>query len=102
VGPAEKGEAESAVAAAKAAIESNNPDNIKQAGERLSQAAMKIGEAVYKAEQAAGGGAGPQAGPGPQGGPSGGASGGAGPAQGDGRKGDGPIIDAEVVDEKKS
>ena len=66
VGPAEKGEAETAVAAAKAAIESNNPDNIKQAGERLSQAAMKIGEAVYKAEQASGGGAGPQPGPGPQ------------------------------------
>ncbi|MEA2740620.1 MAG: molecular chaperone DnaK, partial [Acetobacteraceae bacterium] len=41
---------------------------LKQASERLSQAAMKIGEAMYKAEAAGqqpppGGGAGPQSGP---------------------------------------
>ncbi len=52
VGPAEKNEAESAVAAAKTAIEGDDPEALKAATERLSQAAMKIGEAMYKAEQA--------------------------------------------------
>ena len=91
----EKGEAESALAAARSAMESNDPAALKQSTERLSQAAMKIGEAMYKAqaaEQAAGataqaGAAGPGAGPG--------ASGGANP--------DEKVVDAEFeeVDEKK-
>ncbi|HUN39637.1 MAG TPA: molecular chaperone DnaK [Acetobacteraceae bacterium] len=91
----EKGEAESALAAARSAMESNDPAALKQATERLSQAAMKVGEAMYKAqaaEQAAGataqaGAAGPGAGPG--------ASGGANP--------DEKVVDAEFeeVDEKK-
>ena len=53
--PQDKGEAESAVAAAKAAMEGGDAAAMKQASERLTQAAMKIGEAVYKAqsEQAA-------------------------------------------------
>ena len=63
----EKGEAEAALAAARSAMESNDPTALKQSTERLSQAAMKIGEAMYKAQaadQAAGataqaGGAGP-------------------------------------------
>ncbi len=68
VGPAERGEAESAVSAAKSAIEGDDPEALKQATERLSQAAMKIGEAMYKAEQAgaAGGGADAGAAPGAQ------------------------------------
>ena len=61
----DKGEAEAAVAAARSAIETNDAEAIKKAGERLSQAAMKIGETVYKAEQAAGAAAGAGAGPGP-------------------------------------
>jgi molecular chaperone DnaK len=91
----EKGEAESALAAARSAMESNDPAALKQATERLSQAAMKIGEAMYKAQaadQAAGatgqaGAAGPGAGPG--------TSGGANP--------DEKVVDAEFeeVDEKK-
>src|SRR5579872_991953 len=48
----EKGEAESAVAAARSAMEGTDSEALKQATERLSQAAMKIGEAMYKTQQA--------------------------------------------------
>jgi molecular chaperone DnaK len=69
IGAQEKGEAEAAVAAARSALEGNDEAGIKQAGERLSQAAMKLGEAMYKAQSAGAqsaeqAGAGPQAGPG--------------------------------------
>ena len=47
-----KAEAEAAVAAAKTALEGQDADAIKQAGERLTQVAMKIGEAMYKAQAA--------------------------------------------------
>jgi molecular chaperone DnaK len=67
LGAQEKGEAESAIAAARSALEGTDAEAVKQATERLSQAAMKIGEAMYKAEAAAGQqpppGAGPGAGP---------------------------------------
>ena len=66
LGAQEKGEAESAIAAARSALEGSDTEAVKQASERLSQAAMKIGEAMYKAESAPppppGGGAGPQGG----------------------------------------
>jgi molecular chaperone DnaK len=52
VGAQEKGEAEAAVAAVKSAMEGTDVEALKSATERLSQAAMKIGEAMYKAEQA--------------------------------------------------
>src|SRR6201985_3109930 len=52
LGAQEKGEAEAAIAAAKSALEGSDLEAIKQATERLSQAAMKIGEAMYKAEAA--------------------------------------------------
>ena len=59
LGAQEKGEAEAAIAAAKSALEGTDAEALKQATERLSQAAMKIGEAMNKAEaeaaQAAGG-----------------------------------------------
>jgi molecular chaperone DnaK len=86
----EKGEAEAALAAARSAMEGNDPAALKQASERLSQAAMKIGEAMYKAQAEQGPGAGPQAG-----GPGAGPQGGAGP--------DEKVVDAEFeeVDEKK-
>ena len=48
----EKGEAEAAVAAARSAMEGTDSEALKQATERLSQAAMKIGEAMYKTQQA--------------------------------------------------
>jgi molecular chaperone DnaK len=98
IGAQEKGEAEAALNAARSAMESNDPAALKQSTERLSQAAMKIGEAMYKAqaaEQAAGAAA--QAGAAGDGGPhgpQGGATGG---------KPDEKVVDAEFeeVDEKK-
>ena len=90
IGAQEKGEAEAAVAAVKSAMEGSDTEALKQASDRLSQAAMKIGEAMYKAEaaQQQGGGDGPQGGPGA------GATGG---------KPDDKVVDAEFeeVDEKK-
>jgi molecular chaperone DnaK len=53
VPPAEKVEVESALAAARTAMEGQDADLIREASEKLSQAAMKMGEALYKAEQAA-------------------------------------------------
>ncbi len=63
LGAQEKGEAEAAVAAARSAMEGTDTEALKKASERLSQAAMKIGEVMYRAEQAgaAGAGAGPEA-----------------------------------------
>jgi molecular chaperone DnaK len=88
-----KGEAESAVADAKSALEGQDADAIRKAGERLSQSAMKVGEAMYKAQAA---GEQPDAGPGGAGGPSsqGGQGGGAGGER---------VVDAdfEEVDPKK-
>ena len=48
----DKGEAEAAIAAARSALEANDAAMLKQATERLSQAAMKIGEAMYKSQAA--------------------------------------------------
>ena len=48
----EKGEAEAAVAAARSAMEGTDTAALKQATERLSQSAMKLGEAMYKSQQA--------------------------------------------------
>ncbi|HTR18285.1 MAG TPA: molecular chaperone DnaK [Acetobacteraceae bacterium] len=52
---ADKGEAEAALAAARSAVEGDDVEALKQATERLSQAAMKIGEAMYKAQSQEGG-----------------------------------------------
>jgi molecular chaperone DnaK len=84
VGAQEKGEAEAAIAAANSALEGTDHAALKQASERLSQAAMKIGEAVYKAQAEA-----PQASPE------------AGPSAGG--KPDDKVVDAEFeeVDEQK-
>jgi molecular chaperone DnaK len=66
IGAQEKGEAEAAIAAVKSAMEGTDIEALKSAADRLSQAAMKIGEAMYKAEQAQtpppGGDSGPRAG----------------------------------------
>jgi molecular chaperone DnaK len=60
----DKGEAEAAVAAAKSALEGGDAEAVKAAGERLSQSAMKLGEAMYKAQaEAPQGAAEPEAGP---------------------------------------
>ncbi|WP_198377591.1 molecular chaperone DnaK [Neoroseomonas rubea] len=77
--PAEKADAEAAVAEARSAIEKQDAEAVTKASERLGQAAMKMGEALYKAQQAdkpAEGAAGP-GGPNP------------------GRGGDDKVVDAE-------
>ncbi|MDR3505597.1 MAG: molecular chaperone DnaK [Acidocella sp.] len=64
VAPADKAEAEAAIAEAKTALESGTAEAVKAAGEKLTQVAMKVGEALYKTEQAG-------AAPGAEAGPSG-------------------------------
>ncbi len=90
VAPADKAEAEAAIAAARTAADGTDAAALKSAIERLSQVAMKIGEAMYKAQQATGAPGGAGAGPEP---------GAAGPDPGAGEK----VVDAEFeeVDEKK-
>ncbi|HEY2070446.1 MAG TPA: molecular chaperone DnaK [Rhizomicrobium sp.] len=46
---------ENALASLKEAIKSDDPDEIKSKTEALAQASMKLGEAMYKAQQAEGG-----------------------------------------------
>ncbi len=48
-----KSEAEAAVTAAKSALEGDDADTLKQANDRLTQVAMKMGEAMYKAQSEA-------------------------------------------------
>ena len=50
---ADRAEAEAAQAAVRSAMEGEDAQALKTASERLSQAAMKIGEVMYKAEAAA-------------------------------------------------
>ena len=88
---AEKGEAEAAIADLKKAIEANEPEAIKAKAQSLSQIAMKLGEALYKAQGEAAGAEQP------------GAEAAAGGAQAGGKPDDG-IVDAdfeEVKDDKK-
>ncbi len=84
--PAEvKAEAEAAVADARKALEGDDAATLKAAGDRLTQTAMKVGEAMYKAEGAA-------------------AEAPAGSKPGDGKPGDN-VVDAEfedVSDHKKA
>jgi molecular chaperone DnaK len=96
---AEKSQIESDIAALKTALEGEDVEAIQAKTQALMQSSMKLGEAMYKANQAAGGGAAPggDAGPGP------GASAG-GPSDGGTAKGgDGKVVDAdfEEVDDKK-
>ncbi|BDG74862.1 molecular chaperone DnaK [Roseomonas fluvialis] len=79
VPPGEKTEVEEALSAARAAIEKQEVEAINAASERLGQAAMKMGEAIYKAsaEQK------------PEAGPAGGAPGGGSAPGGD------KVVDAE-------
>jgi molecular chaperone DnaK len=79
-----------AIQALKDVVGSDNTDEIKAKTEALGQVAMKLGEAMYKAQQEAGAG-GPQDGPG------------AGPGGGQHAGHDDKVVDAdfEEVDEKK-
>ena len=53
LGAAEKGEVEGALEAARTAREGSDAETMKQATDRLSAASMKIGEALYRAQQQA-------------------------------------------------
>ncbi|WP_458094787.1 molecular chaperone DnaK [Roseomonas sp. WA12] len=86
---ADRGEVEAALSAARSALEGDDADAMKTAGERLSAAGMKIGEAVYKAQsEAAQPGAEGEA----NGGPGAGAS---GPSN---ANPNGKVVDAEFED----
>ncbi len=90
MGAEDKAAVEHAVADLRQALEGQDAGEIKAKTDLLSQAAMKIGEAMYRSEQQAGG----------PGGPEGGAGGG-----GAGTGGDEGVVDAEfeeVDDDKKS
>ena len=53
---ATKASIETAIADLKAVLESGDPEQINQKAQALAQVAMKLGEAVYAAEQANAGG----------------------------------------------
>jgi molecular chaperone DnaK len=63
VGEAEKSAIESAVTELKSALEGEDAEAIVTKTNALTQASMKLGEAMYQASQAAGGGGGGEAGP---------------------------------------
>src|SRR5579875_3887987 len=52
IAAADKSEAEAAMSAVRSAMEGNDLATLKQATDRLSQVAMRIGEAMYRAQQA--------------------------------------------------
>jgi molecular chaperone DnaK len=54
VGQAERTEIENAIAAVKEAVKGDNPEDIQAKTQALAQASMKLGEAMYKAQQAQG------------------------------------------------
>ena len=86
---------QSAIQAVKDVMAGEDAEQIKAKTEALAQVAMKLGEAMYKAQQAGGGDAG--------GGPQGGAGPGAGASPGGGAGSD-KVVDAdfeEVDDQKK-
>jgi len=95
---AEKSNMESAINAVKEALKGGDASAIRSAGEKLNEAWQAVSAQLYKAAgekaRAARGQGQPGAGPEP------GAGGGQGKAGG--KEDEGPIIDAEVVDEKKS
>jgi molecular chaperone DnaK len=59
IGEPEKRAIEDAMAAVKEAVKTDNAEDIKAKTNALAQASMKLGEAMYKAAQAAGGEAAP-------------------------------------------
>jgi molecular chaperone DnaK len=104
----DKSKIEAAMNGVKEALKGTDTAAIKGASEKLNEAWQAASAELYKqAQQAQGGPGGAGAGPMPgTGGPGAGASGGAGPGAGGqgaqgGSKDEGPIIDAEVVDDNK-
>ncbi len=96
IAAADKSAAEQAIAELKTAMEGDDASAIEAKTQALAQISMKIGEAMYKAQQP-----GPDGGSGGgQGGPDGGQAGGTGGGAG---KADDKVVDAdfEEVDERK-
>jgi molecular chaperone DnaK len=91
---------EEAINAAKDALKGSDTEAIKSSVERLNEAMQAVASDLYKQAGEAGGQPGAGGGAGPDGGAGGDAGGGAGDKPGKDDK-DGPIIDAEVVDDKK-
>jgi molecular chaperone DnaK len=62
IAESDKSAINSALEAAKASIETENLEDIKSKTDALMQASMKLGEAMYKSQQAQGGAQGPEQG----------------------------------------
>jgi molecular chaperone DnaK len=90
----DKGKIESAINEVKEALKGGDPAAIKSASEKLNEAWQAVSAELYKAASAKAQ-AGKEGQPQPEGAPQGGGE------QAGGKKDEGPIIDAEVVDEKK-
>jgi molecular chaperone DnaK len=100
LGSADKAAIESAIEAAKKAIEGSNAAEIQRALDQLTAAQHKAAESLYR-QQGPGGPGGPGSG-GPGAGDGGGAGSGAAGGSTAGGHSTGDVIDAEVVDEGKS
>jgi molecular chaperone DnaK len=87
-----KSNLEKTIADAKEALKGNDSAAIKAASEKLNEAAQAVSTELYKAASEKARANQPGGKPGPEAG---------GPPPEDGKKDEGPIIDAEVVDEKK-
>ncbi len=68
IGAPEKDAIEKAIAATREAVKGEDADDITAKTQTLAQAAMKLGEAIYKSQASPGGEAGPGAAPGGEGG----------------------------------
>jgi len=98
---ADKSKIEEAIKEVKEALKTGDATGIRTANEKLNEVWQTVSAELYKAASEKARAGKEQAQPG--GGPGPGESSGAGqPGEQSGKKDDGPIIDAEVVDEKKS
>ncbi|HEX7860369.1 MAG TPA: molecular chaperone DnaK [Verrucomicrobiae bacterium] len=98
----DKSKIEAAMNSVREALKGTDTATIKNASEKLNEAWQAASAELYKQAQQAQGGQGAGAGPTPgAGGPSGGRAQGAAAGSAGGSKDEGPIIDAEVVDENK-
>jgi molecular chaperone DnaK len=66
IGGAERTEIENAIAALKEAVKTDDVDSIQSKTQSLAQASMKLGEAMYKAQQSASGEGGAESGAAPK------------------------------------
>jgi molecular chaperone DnaK len=101
LGSSDKAAIESAIEAAKKAIEGTDAAEIQRALDQLTAAQHKAAESLYRQQSPGGPGGGGPGGPGGGDGGAGGATGGSPGSTGGGRP-TGDVIDAEVVDEGKS